>query len=72
MELRLKAELKDLDEPEQRSPSPEPKSIIPSPFKSNHKSGGQMIKLQIIEADFLHDTEFMGKMDPFVVINYKN
>jgi hypothetical protein len=71
VELRVTARLKDSDE-SQGPPSPEQKSIIPSPAKSFNKSGGQVLKLTIIEADFSRDTEFLGKMDPFVVINYKN
>ncbi len=58
-ELRVRGELKESNE-SQGPPSPEQKSMIPSPAKSFNKAGGQVLALTIIEADFLRDTEFMG------------
>jgi hypothetical protein len=55
----VRAELKESNE-SQGPPSPEQKSMIPSPAKSFNKAGGQVLALTIIEADFLRDTEFMG------------
>ena len=30
-----------------------------------------IMKIKILEARLTHDTEFIGKMDPFVVLNYR-
>ena len=38
--------------------------------KKNQNAGKLTIRL--LEADLTHDTEFFGKMSPFVVFTYKN
>ena len=50
--------------------------ILSAPYvaatTSTYTSSSNLLTLKIIEGKFLHDMDAIGKMDPYIVIEYGN